>query len=93
MSVRPPALDDATLVALADLNHHEAYRELVRRAGGIVVDESGLTFWVGAHPLPVLANAVVRTDPQVRAKDVLVRGYRFFLTHRQGLVNIIKFRF
>jgi ribosomal protein S18 acetylase RimI-like enzyme len=82
-------LDDATLVALADLNHHEAYRELARRAGGVVVDEGGLTFWAGAHPLPVLANAVVRTDPQVRAKDVLVRGYRFFLTHRRGFSVIL----
>ncbi len=84
MSLLPPALDEPTLVSLADLNHHESYRELTRRAGGVVVDEGGLTFWAGAHPLPVLANAVVRTDPRVPAKDVLVRGYRFFLEHRRG---------
>ena len=61
------ALDDATLVALSDLNHLEANRELARRAGGVTLDEDGLAFWAGAHPLPVLANAVVRTDPRVAA--------------------------
>ena len=89
MSSPAPTLDEPTLLELADLNHHEAYRELTRRAGGVVVDEGGLTFWAGAHPLPVLANAVVRTDPHVPAKDVLVRGHRFFLAHRRGFSVIL----
>ena len=72
------ALDDALLTALSDLNHVEANRELARRAGGTVVDEDGLTFWAGAHPLPVLANAVVRNDRSIRAVDVLARARRFF---------------
>ena len=89
MSLPPPVLDDPTLIALADANHYEAYRELTRRAGGVVVDEGGLTFWAGAHPLPVLANAVVRTDARVPAKDVLVRGHRFFLAHRRGFSVVL----
>jgi hypothetical protein len=89
VSLPLPVLDEATLVELADLNHHESYRELTRRAGGVVVDEGGLTFWAGAHPLPVFANAVVRTDPRVPAKDVLVRGHRFFLGHRRGFSVIL----
>ena len=83
------ALDDATLVALSDLNHLEANRELARRAGGVVLDEDGLLFWVGAHPLPVLANAVVRTDPRVTPADVLARGRRFFAKHRRGFSVIL----
>lgn len=89
MSLVPPPLSDRTLVALADLNHHEAYRELTRRAGGIVLDDGGITCWAGVHPLPVLANAVVRTDPRVAARDVLVRGQRFFLEHRRGFSVIL----
>jgi hypothetical protein len=82
-------LDDSTLITLADANHHEAYRDLTRRAGGVVLDEAGLTFWAGAHPLPVLANAVVRTGPTVPAKDVLVRAHRFFLERRRGFSVIL----
>jgi hypothetical protein len=83
------ALDDATLVALSDLNHLEANRELSRRAGGVALDEDGLLFWVGAHPLPVLANAVARTDPRVAAADVIERGRRFFARHRRGFSVIL----
>jgi hypothetical protein len=89
VSLQVPALDQSTLVALADANHHEAYRELTRRAGGVVVDEGGLTYWAGAHSLPVLANAVVRTDRNVPAEDVVVRAHRFFLAHRRGFSVIL----
>jgi len=82
-------LDDATLVVLSDLNHVEANRELARRAGGVVVDDGGLTFWAGAHPLPVLANAVVRTDPRIPAAMVLERAQQFFATHRRGFSVIL----
>jgi hypothetical protein len=78
------ALDERTLVELSDLNHLEANRELARRAGGIVVDEDGLTCWLGAHPLPALVNAAVRTDPAVPPADVLARASRFFAAHRRG---------
>ena len=80
----PRELDDRTLVELSDLNHLEANRELARRAGGVVLDEDGLTCWAGAHPLPVLANAVVRTDRRVPAADVLARARRFFAARRRG---------
>jgi hypothetical protein len=89
VSLPPRTLDESTLIALADANHHEAYRELTRRAGGVVVDEGGLTFWAGAHPLPVLANAVVRTGPDVPPEDVLVRAHRFFLAHQRGFSVIL----
>ena len=84
-----PALDDAVLVELSDLNHVEANRELARRAGGVVLDEDGLTCWAGAHPLPVLANAVMRTDRRVRAPVVLERARRFFAAHRRGFSVIL----
>jgi ribosomal protein S18 acetylase RimI-like enzyme len=83
MSARPP-FDDATLVELSDLNHLEANRELARRAGGAVLDEAGITCWAGGHPLPVLANAVARTDPTVSGTDLLARARRFFAEHRRG---------
>ncbi len=82
-------LDDAALVELSDLNHLEANRELARRAGGVVVDEDGLTCWAGAHPLPVLANAVVRTDARVPGELVLERARRFFATHRRGFTVLL----
>lgn len=80
--VRP--LDEQALVTLADLNHLEANRELARRAGGAAVDEDGLAFWVGGHPLPVLANGVMRTDPDVPADEVVERTRRFFARWRRG---------
>ncbi len=80
----PRRFDAHTLLELSDLNHVEANRELARRAGGVVLDEDGLTFWAGAHPLPVLANAVVRTDPRVPATTVLANARRFFAAHRRG---------
>lgn len=83
MSARPP-FDDATLVVLSDLNHLEANRELARRAGGTVLDEPGITYWAGAHPLPVLANAVARTDTRVPGSELLARARRFFAAHRRG---------
>ena len=83
------ALDDALLIALSDLNHVEANRELARRAGGTVVDEDGLTFWAGAHPLPVLANAVVRSDPRIGGPAVLERARRFFAARQRGFSVIL----
>lgn len=85
----PPTFDDATLVVLSDLNHLESNRELARRAGGTVVDEPGLTFWAGAHPLPVLANAVVRTDSGVSGDEVLARGRRFFGARGRGFTVLL----
>jgi hypothetical protein len=81
--------NERELVTLADLNHLEAYRELTRRAGGTVLDEDGLTFWAGAHPLPVLCNAVVRTDARVPPADVLARARRFFAARGRGFTVIL----
>lgn len=79
-----PPRDERTIVALADLHRLEANRELTRRAGGTVVDEDGLTFWLAVHPLPVLVNAVVRSDARVPAPAVLERAGRFFASHGRG---------
>jgi ribosomal protein S18 acetylase RimI-like enzyme len=85
----PEPLDAHALVVLSDLNFIEGNRELVRRAGGTVLDEDGLTFWVSGHPLPVLANAVVRTDRGVPAAQVLERGRRFFATRDRGFTVML----
>src|SRR5262245_55326045 len=82
-------LDDAMLIELSDLNHLEANRELARRAGGVVHDEDGLTCWAGAHPLPVLANPVVRTDSRMPGTTLLERARRFFATHRRGFTVLL----
>jgi ribosomal protein S18 acetylase RimI-like enzyme len=85
-----PPLDDPTLRTLADLNHVESFRELTRRARGVVHDEGGITCWVGADPLPVLANGLFRTDASVPAADVLAAGCRFFARHRRGFSVILQ---
>lgn len=81
---------DARLVELADLNHAEANRELTRRAGGTVLDADGLTCWAGAHPLPVLANAVVRTGSDVPAVRVIEQARRFFGARGRGFSVILQ---
>jgi len=91
MSALPtPAIDDATLVALSDLNYLEANRELTRRAGGTVVDEDGLMLWAGAHALPVLVNGVMRTADGVPPADVLARARRFFAPRGRGFSVIAR---
>jgi hypothetical protein len=82
-------MTDGELVHLADLNHDEAYRELTRRAGGVVLDEGGVTCWAGADPLPVLANAAVRTRRDVPPATVLERARTFFATHGRGFSVIL----
>jgi hypothetical protein len=78
----PRALDDATLVALSDLNHLEANRELARRAGGVTLDGRSRS---AAPSLPVLANAVVRgrasRPPTSSARPAL------FAAHRRGFAR------
>jgi ribosomal protein S18 acetylase RimI-like enzyme len=85
----PSRFDERALIELSDLNHVEANRELARRAGGVVIDEGGLTCWSGGHPLPVLANAVVRTDRGLSAIDVLAGGRRFFAAHERGFTVLL----
>jgi ribosomal protein S18 acetylase RimI-like enzyme len=85
----PSGFDERALIELSDLNHVEANRELARRAGGVVADEGGLTCWAGAHPLPVLANAVVRTAPQLSAIDVLAGARRFFAAYERGFTVLL----
>jgi hypothetical protein len=69
---------------LSDLNYFEASRELARRAGGAVLDEGGVLLIAGAHPLPVLVNGAIRTDPRVAPSEVLERARRFFAPRRRG---------
>jgi GNAT superfamily N-acetyltransferase len=80
---------DGRLVELSDLNHVESYRELSRRAGGIALDEPGLTYWIGGDALPVLANGVARTNRSVAPAAVLERARRFFATHRRGFTILL----
>lgn len=78
------------LILLADLNMAEAYRELSRRAGGVVLDEDGLVFWAGAHPLPVLCNGVMRLGTTPGPAEVLARADRFFAAHARGYTVVIR---
>jgi hypothetical protein len=77
------------LVALSDLNYTEAMRELTRRAGGIVLDEDGICLFAGTHPLPVLCNGVIRTDPRRDPADVLARARAFFTRHERGFSVLV----
>jgi ribosomal protein S18 acetylase RimI-like enzyme len=78
------------LILLADLNQAEANRELARRAGGAVVDEDGLVLWAGAHPLPVLCNAVMRLGGTLTASDVIARADQFFAARNRGYTIIVR---
>jgi GNAT superfamily N-acetyltransferase len=80
----------AELIELSDLNYAEAMRDLSRRAGGVVHDEDGLLLFAGGHPLPVLANGVMRTTSRVPAADVLARTRRFFATQGRGFTVLIR---
>jgi ribosomal protein S18 acetylase RimI-like enzyme len=71
-------------VLLCDLNYAEAFRELTRRARGVVHDEDGLFMYAGPHPLPVLQNGVMRTDDRVPADAVLARARDFFRARGRG---------
>jgi GNAT superfamily N-acetyltransferase len=74
----------AERIALSDLNYAEALRELARRAGGIVHDERGVMLYAAPHPLPVLSNGAMRTDPAVPAAEVLARAREFFARQQRG---------
>jgi len=80
----------ADLIELSDLNYAEAMRDLSRRAGGVVHDEEGLVLFAGGHPLPVLANGVMRTDSRLGAASVLARARRFFAAQRRGFTVLIR---
>ena len=74
----------AELIELSDLNYAEAMRELTRRGGGIVHDEDDLMLYAGPHPLPVLANGVMRTAPRLSASAVMARANDFFARQHRG---------
>ncbi len=80
----------AELVELSDLNYAEAMRDLSRRAGGAVLDEDGLLLFTGGHPLPVLANAAMRTDRRLGAADTLERARAFFDARGRGFTILIR---
>jgi hypothetical protein len=78
-----------SLLELSDLNWAEAFRELTRRAGGIVHDEGGLMLYAGPHPFPVMVNGVFRTGDDPSAADVLARAREFFGRHERGFsINV-----
>jgi ribosomal protein S18 acetylase RimI-like enzyme len=87
---RRRSVNTATLIELSDLNYAEAMRELTRRAGGAVVDEDGVMLYAGAHPLPVMANGVMRTGPGLDAAGVLARADRFFGERERGFTLIVR---
>jgi ribosomal protein S18 acetylase RimI-like enzyme len=78
------------LVELSDLNYAEAMRDLSRRAGGAVLDEDGLLLFTGGHPLPVLANATMRTQRGLAAADVLARARAFFGARGRGFTVLVR---
>ena len=83
-------MDRETLIALSDLNFAEALRDLTRRAGGTVLDEDGVLYYTGAHPLPVIVNGVMRMDGTLPAAEVLARARRFFGARRRGFTVIVR---
>jgi ribosomal protein S18 acetylase RimI-like enzyme len=83
-------VSSADLIELSDLNFAEANREFARRAGGTVHDEDGLLLWAGAHPLPVLANGVLRTAPRMSAREDLQRAHAFFARCQRGFTVIVR---
>jgi ribosomal protein S18 acetylase RimI-like enzyme len=76
-------MDARTVAELSDLNYHEALREQARRAGGAAHDDGGLLLVAGAHPHPMLNNAV-RTDPALAPSRVLERAAVFFGARGRG---------
>src|SRR5262249_46196397 len=78
------------LVELSDLNYAEAMRDLSRRAGGTVLDEDGLLLFPGGHPLPVLANATMRTERRLGAGEVLERARAFFGARGRGFTVLVR---
>lgn len=76
-------------ILLSDLNYAEAMRELTRRAGGAVLDEDGLLLFASPHPLPVLANGVMRTGA-VAPDDVIARARAFFAPRRRGFSVFVR---
>ena len=78
------------LVLLSDLNYAEAFRELTRRARGVVHDEDGLFLYAGPHELPVLQNGVMRTDARLAAGAVLERARDFFRPRGRGFSVICR---
>jgi ribosomal protein S18 acetylase RimI-like enzyme len=76
-------------ILLSDLNYAEAMRELTRRAGGAVLDEDGLLLFASPHPLPVLANGVMRTGA-VAPDEVLARARSFFAARRRGFSVFVR---
>jgi hypothetical protein len=76
-------------ILLSDLNYAEAMRELTRRAGGTVLDDDGLLCFAAPHPLPVLANGVMRTGA-VEPAAVLARARAFFDARRRGFSVFIR---
>lgn len=76
-------------ILLSDLNYAEAMRELTRRARGAVLDEDGLLLFASPHPLPVLANGVMRTGA-VAPEEVLARARDFFAARQRGFSVFIR---
>lgn len=74
---------------LSDLNYAEAMRELTRRAGGAVLDEDGLLLFASPHPLPVLANGVMRTGA-IAPDEALARARDFFGPRRRGFSVFVR---
>jgi ribosomal protein S18 acetylase RimI-like enzyme len=80
----------AELIELSDLNFAEATRDLSRRAGGVVHDEDGLMLFAGGHPLPILANGVMRTQSRLPAADLLARTRTFFAAQGRGFTVLVR---
>ncbi|MFN8545480.1 MAG: GNAT family N-acetyltransferase [Candidatus Binatia bacterium] len=78
------------LILLSDLNMAEAFRDLSRRAGGVVEDRDGLLCFTGAHPLPVLVNGAMRLDDTLGPAEVLARARSFFAAQNRGFTLMLR---
>jgi len=78
------------LRVLSDLNYAEAMRDLTRRAGGTVLDEDGALLYAAPHPLPVLANGVMRTAPEASPGAILEAATRFFGARGHGYSVVVR---
>lgn len=81
-----PAMDEATVVALAHANYVEFSRELARWSGahGEIAERDGCLLFATGTEFPVTCNGVVRIDPTVSAGAVLEVADAWFGTKGRG---------
>src|SRR4051812_26768407 len=80
-------LADVDAVRASALNEQELWREMVRWAGGRIVEECGLLLVSGASSY---LRVAIRTDPRVEAAAVLARATEFFAAEPTGFIVLVR---